>query len=284
LRREFSFGGKDHRIGIIQATANPLKRATAYLVNKGIDLSELGMDLLVCSGNYLSETMRKWLESSWGCPVSTVYGLSEVRGSTASESGYGVYLMPPYVIPELVDPFTFQKQETGVGLLLLSTLYPIAQQTLLIRYSTGDLMERVDRGDRYEPAYRFKGRTSHSLIRQRKGKTQYLVLAADLVDFLDAEEHVIRSTEDSMIVFKHFEGIGYNRVQLEYKDNDRFGIVITVSVAPEMDRGCRRSFAERLKLHLVSCSDDLRDSLKDGSVSLEIVFSRKGELAECFPA
>jgi hypothetical protein len=68
-------------------------------------------------------------------------------------------------VPEVVHPHTLEPLRSGVGVLLLSGLYPFVQQMPLVRYFTGDLVEIVAGPE--SPAglqVRYRGRITRSLL------------------------------------------------------------------------------------------------------------------------
>jgi hypothetical protein len=91
------------------------------------------------------------------------------------------------VVPEVVHPRTLQPIDRGVGVLLLTALYPFTQQMPLVRYFTGDLVEVV------EPASapgglqaRYLGRLTRSVIDASGADVQPLLLSGPLYETLEA--------------------------------------------------------------------------------------------------
>lgn len=104
------------------------------------DLGALGLECVFVTTSYLPDTMRKYLEESYGCRVSTHYGLSEMGLGLAvecPESGlYHFNELDTY--GELINPETGEPAGDGEeGELVFTTL--MRNGMPLIRYRSHDL-------------------------------------------------------------------------------------------------------------------------------------------------
>jgi phenylacetate-coenzyme A ligase PaaK-like adenylate-forming protein len=268
LKRDFEIDGKQQRIQRIITTVNVFKRLTKYFETLQIEPTDWGLGDIVISGNYLSSHFSAWLESSWGCHIKLVYGLSEIRGSTCVWcSEHGGYHFGPMVIPELVDPLTFETIQAGAGLLLLTTLYPFTQCSGFIRYSTGDLMEIVP-GQEHdgEPTFVFRGRIGDGLAGRRDRATEYLIFSTDLVEFLDRTPEIERGYADAFTVFKFFEEVGYNRARIKasWAGKARALIEVVDDGTFRRDRNAAARFEDSLRSHLLTRNRAFGEALRQG--------------------
>ncbi len=188
-------------ITVMRISISALKQVNLSLLEAGDDFSRFHLDAIGTNAALVTSRWRQLIESLWGCRLFDNYSLSEfVTPATECDAcGWYHFGEPPLVV-ELVDPLTGTPMPDApdaegpcIGHLLLTGLYPYVQRTPLIRYATGDLIER---GPYCEPAddvgFRFRGRLRHSLLRARDGATEILLLPPVIEDAIDALPEVAR--------------------------------------------------------------------------------------------
>lgn len=194
-------------VTVLRISISALKQLTLSLLEAGDDFGRFHLEAIGTNAALVTSRWRALLEEVWGCRVFDNYSLSEfVTPATECEAcGWYHFGEPPLVV-ELVDPLTSAPlpettlpaaasgdDERCIGHLLLTGLYPYVQRTPLIRYATGDLVER---GPYCEAAddvgLRFVGRVRHSLLREREGATEILLLPPVIEDAIDALPEVAR--------------------------------------------------------------------------------------------
>lgn len=109
-----------------------------------VNLRKLGVKCLFTTTGYLSNSMKKYLESVWGCEVRSHYGLTEMGLGLAVDCacGSGYHFNELDVIGEVIDPNTGQAvPDREEGELVFTTLTREAMP--LIRYRTHDI-SRID--------------------------------------------------------------------------------------------------------------------------------------------
>lgn len=130
-----------------------------------------------------------------GVAVFDKYGVSEIFSNATSCPRCTAYHFDPFVVAEVVDVDDVHRSiDSGIGQLLLTTLYPFTQMTPLVRYQTGDLVERLPPasacGD--TAAIRPLGRLQLAPARRDAGATHLQGVPADFLDALDEIPDVAR--------------------------------------------------------------------------------------------
>lgn len=178
------------RVARLLINAGALMPLTAHLLERGVDARRFGVRGISTTGFRLSPHWRARVREAWGAPVFDNFSLSEIPSPALEcpRCGFNHWLPPP-VWPEVVDPVTRAPVRRGVGVLVLTTLWPFVQAMPLLRYWTGDLVEVgpacPETGER---GVRFRGREGQSVL----GPDGVLVAAQDVVDALEAEPLVAR--------------------------------------------------------------------------------------------
>jgi phenylacetate-CoA ligase len=104
------------------------------------DLRSLGIKAIICSSEPLSESMRKELESAWGCKALTQYGMTEMGLATAIECTVqdGIHVDEADYLVECIDPETgHQSPDRKDGELVWTSLNMGGSP--LLRYRSYDL-------------------------------------------------------------------------------------------------------------------------------------------------
>jgi phenylacetate-CoA ligase len=131
------------KTSIIFGVVNPVYRITQD-ARFNHNLSQKGIKALFLTSEYLSNSMRKYLEEVWGCPVHIHYGLTEMGLGVAVECGArdGFHYNEADLFVEIVDPETGYPVEVGEeGELVFTSLS--FKGTPLIRYRTHDIAHLI---------------------------------------------------------------------------------------------------------------------------------------------
>jgi phenylacetate-coenzyme A ligase PaaK-like adenylate-forming protein len=91
--------------------------------------------------NYLTAVARRDYENTWGLRVTDRYGLSEVAGGATEHPSCGWYHFDEIVIPEVLGHRSLQSIREGIGMLVLTPLFPFQECQPLVRYWTDDVVE-----------------------------------------------------------------------------------------------------------------------------------------------
>jgi phenylacetate-coenzyme A ligase PaaK-like adenylate-forming protein len=194
LTRQWDFPGVESRVSRIVGGDILLKALTAHLLSEGIDPASLGVKNLVITGGYMTSRRKKWLSELWGARLQDRYSMAEVFGG-ASEVGIGgPWTFDSEVVPEVVHPGTLEPIDSGVGVLVLTGLYPFMQMMPVVRYYTGDLVQIVRACDARseQMLVRFVGRERRAVLEYADSDLTALILPSTLHDVLErfADIHV----------------------------------------------------------------------------------------------
>jgi phenylacetate-coenzyme A ligase PaaK-like adenylate-forming protein len=164
LRRTFPVDGEPRRITAVSGSFNDLMPLTAYLDAEGLKELAAPVRLIQSTAQYQTDSSRAWVERFWECPVDDRFSLSEMFFGARRCVSCGTYHFDHFGLAEAVEPGTGRRLETGRGRLALTAYYPFTQMTPLVRYLSGDLVERVETGCPVAAVgYRFLGRATGSL-------------------------------------------------------------------------------------------------------------------------
>lgn len=195
LASTFDFPGIESKISVLRIPYRPLQTLSLYFLQEGINCKDFGLKRISTTSFHISKRWRDFLTEQWQASLMDSYSLSEFPGNAAVQCevcGYWHFVLP-ILIPEVVDPFTKQPIESGIGTLLLTGLYPFAQRQVLIRYWTGDLVERGPKCINDDFGFRMKGRLSQSILIHEKDQSKPLLLSFDLHDIIDVLPDINRS-------------------------------------------------------------------------------------------
>lgn len=276
----YAIPGHDERISIISGLHHYLLIFTSYLIEQGVDPASYRMRAINVTGGHLPPQWLQFLERSWRCPINDRFTLTEVIGGASRLPGTDIFALDPQIVGEIVDPDTAQAIDQGVGLLALTNLHPFVQMQPLIRYLTGDLVQRV--ADPAGLRFRFLGKVKNAVARTRDGRREWLVFSACLVDALAEFPDVavydwfsnLRSVSDRTLG-------SYPAFSIEAHDDARFEIhiVIELRYAPHTRPGRIGQLRDAVMTELRNCpGTGLGRGLDAGDVVLDIAFVGPGRL------
>lgn len=216
LRREFKFEDHESRVSTIISGLDRLKLLTAFFLEQGIDFSQYNVSTIMSSAAYLTRRWRRIFEESWDARVVHYYGLSEVsEGRGVPCNLCGAYHCQPIAIPEVVSLQSSKTLEQGIGVLVITTLYPFVQLQPMIRYWTDDIVEIGSPCEQVNDlGFIFKGRRTQSTIQEMDGTTYFLLFPTDIVDILD-ELPEIAIEPESLVQGLGSQDVGYHKWNAE---------------------------------------------------------------------
>jgi phenylacetate-coenzyme A ligase PaaK-like adenylate-forming protein len=185
LERTYELPGVEPRVSLLMGTERMVKALTAYLREDGFDLAGSPVTTVVLFGGHVSPRHKLLLGQAWGAAIRDVYSLTEIFGGATEVGIGGPWVFDPHVVPEVVHPRTFEPIREGIGVLLLTSLYPFTQQMPLVRYLTNDLVEVVAPDDDPDGLrVRYMGRVPRSVVDDTGSDVVPLLLSAPLYEIL----------------------------------------------------------------------------------------------------
>ncbi len=194
LQKEFQFPRIEHKISALYGSFYMLRYLCELLKAENAVPPPGQLRSVTCFGSAVSHAGRQRMAAILGVPIGDNYSLAEMFGGARYCHQCDAYHFDPFVIPEVVDLANGEPVEMGSGELVLTPLFPFTQRFVLIRYRTGDLVERiVTNCDQGEEGYRFRGRLKNSIEVGRLGGG-LIIGEAEIADALDSLPEVNRST------------------------------------------------------------------------------------------
>jgi hypothetical protein len=282
LRRRYQYDGWEPRISTILSGLDRLKMLTAYVLEQNIDVSAYSVCKILSSAAFLTGRWRRIVERTWNARVIDVFGLSEVSDGVAVECLYcGGYHVDPIAIPEILSIEDPRPVRTGLGVLVLTSLYPFVQFQPVIRYWTDDIVEIMPRCEVMgEAGFRFRGRRSQTVIQRVDGILECLLFPTDVVDVLDELPEVALEPETTVVGLKTRD-IGYHKWSTETHVSDRVcSVIINVElkISPCLYAQQLDVLRERITLGLMARNRRLATLIQNGRVRLQIQFHPPGSL------
>lgn len=111
--------------------------------SKGLDLTTLGVRMVMCTAEPLSDAKRAKIARSWGAEVYDTFGMTECTMMGAeSTAGEGFRIWTDLVFVEVLHPQTLSPvAEEEEGLLVVTPLFT-NNATPFLRWSTGDIVRQ----------------------------------------------------------------------------------------------------------------------------------------------
>jgi phenylacetate-coenzyme A ligase PaaK-like adenylate-forming protein len=275
LRRSWAIPGVERQVSAIAGGTTGVYDLTDYVTRAGIDpRRDFQVRFFALEGNYVTRRWRAVLQEVWDAQVIERYSLSEVFGGAIRCTLCDGYHFDPHVVPEMVDPRTRTGISDGVGVLVLTPLYPFVQLQPLIRYWTDDLF-RLQLSGCYAPSYHFVGRVRQSLF--TGGDREPLIAGTDVVEALDGYAEIdwgsdghdsLRMPSAVPRVHGTFSpGCSPQRVLLEVD------VVPNLALYPER----RAELVTGITRTLRARSSRLDAALSNGTMQFDVAFRQAGE-------
>ncbi|MBB5753126.1 CoF synthetase [Prosthecomicrobium pneumaticum] len=183
LDRDYRIKGHAPRIGLLSGLEHHVLFFTSYLLEQGIDPRRFRLQAVNVTGNFLARHWLDFLAESWGAMINDRFTLTEAIGGASRLGTTDEFVLDPQIFGEVIDE-DGRPVEEGVGRLCLTGFAPFIQMHPLIRYDTGDLVQRTRRTDTGQMTFRFLGKQKNVVSRRRGGRRDYLVFSAALNEIL----------------------------------------------------------------------------------------------------
>ncbi|HFE44617.1 MAG TPA: hypothetical protein ENJ18_03860 [Nannocystis exedens] len=250
---------------------------TSWLEQRGIDPSVFGVRSLVGYGSIQSGPWRRRLQRTWNATYEDLYGLSEVKHSSAATCPVcGAYHFTGPIIAEIVDPETRRPKDRGFGVLVLTEVYPYAEIQVLLRYWTDDIVEIAKPCMLADLGFYFRGRRPASLAIGR-GETTIYIGALEVGEILSEVADVALST----FPWAAFAvDVGAPRFALQgAPSRDLVRIEVELRYSPALFPSRASSTCIDLRTRLFEQLPALRERVDAGAARLEIIVCEAGSLS-----
>lgn len=229
------------------------------LRERDVDPGALGIEA-IHAGDYIDTGMRAFIESAFGASISGRYSLSEILGGANHDPGLDAYRLDPYVIGEVLDEAGEQLPPGGVGELTLTELFPLVQMQPLIRYRTGDIVQRVDAGD--DLAFNWWGRRHETVATGAGAERRWLFGYRQISDLLATEPSVERLPVRPGLTVVRTTRVGNLHFEVTRSGEAAplgFGLKVWLRYVPELHPDALQDMQARLKQRLGAlCGDPLQ--------------------------
>lgn len=286
LTRSFEFPGVEARVSTIVGGDILIRALTAFLMDEGIDPASLSVRMLVFTGGYTSTRTKELLARLWNATVIDRYSMSEIFGGAVQIHAGGPWVFDIEVIPEVVNPETLKPVTAGIGVLVLTSLFPFSQMMPMVRYYTGDLVEVVAGVSTQENlTIRLLGRERRSAFEMRNGAVEPLVLSAHLHDAIEALPDVAATPRFAGLASDAaMEFAGKLHYSLDTRRNtqgaiEEVRIGIGLRYAPWIYKDRADQIATQIRDALYHRSPWLRERVLSGSLEFGIDLMRGDKIA-----
>ena len=140
LSKDFAENGVEANCSILSASERVLRAFTDAARQMCPAEFSSPVTHLFTFGSLLTAEARTEYEDFWSATIIDRYGLAETVGA-ATEDELGWYLFDPILIPEVVGVSSRTPIKEGVGILVLTTLFPFQETQPFVRYWTDDVVE-----------------------------------------------------------------------------------------------------------------------------------------------
>jgi hypothetical protein len=232
LRATYRVQGTEVRASVIMGAAEEIALVLCALDERGIDASQLGIEQIYTAYAFVDDGLRQFLINGFGARLIERFSLSEIFGGATLRADLDAFVLDPYVVGEIVDEDGRPVAAGEAGELVMTELYPLVQMQPLIRYRTGDVVQRVEGGA--DLALRWWGRR-HECVSVGAGEAHRWLLGSRHVSNALAGEpgaarHAVR--EQLRSVHAHHLGpIDYELNGPQF-DSTAFSITIRVTQPP----------------------------------------------------
>lgn len=284
LRREFGFPGFTARIKILSGTLSLLKLLTLLCMEDEVDSSQFDLELVLSSSWFLTSRWRELIEGYWKAPVAEIYGLSETPGMYAQRClDCRRYHFSPHAVIELLHIGRDEPVREGVGRLVVSTLYPLAQAQPVIRYDTGDIVSTEGRCPvSGRQSFEFLGRRSDIVWLREGDEHRPLLTPLALNDVLDAtpEVAVNESPKTKLLGLR----TGYGAQKFAVRQRQEGGaVVVELEVelrwSPLQYPAAARAARAALRQRILEAAPPLAACCEEGRAGVEIKLMEPGSMS-----
>ena len=230
LTTSFHLYGQDLRPSHLSGQSIDVALVAQALRAQGIEPSSLPLRGITVMGP-VDEGLRRFLGREFDVALRERYSSSEIFGGAVREPGLDYFVTDPFVIAEVCDDQGRALDDGAIGQLTMTELYPFVQIQPLVRYCTGDLVERIESPSPGRISFRYLGRLEQSVWLKRPDRDDVVFTDGPLADALGSLPMISRwrAYVDSTA---NFADIGKPIVELFRPTQSQVGVRVGVSVDP----------------------------------------------------
>lgn len=242
------------------------------LTQKGVDVARSKVRDVLLTGGFVFERDRQIARDQWGARLHSSFSCTEINGECREcPQRPGINHVGFSLHAEVVDANTLDPVGDGEhGLLLLTSYYPFQQVMPMIRYVTGDVVEKLagpcacgDPG----PSFRVVGRRPHCL---------------DVSDLAGRRAFIgTRQVSEVLSSVPPVPSVPFPRLKLTAeRGRDRdvvFDLVVESNHTATFDVA---ETAANVRRGLESQCDVIASAVRDGRATFRVHFVQKGELGD----
>ena len=137
--------GKKEKASVLLSYPSYVDSLVRVAKEAGYSGRDFGLERIVLVGEILTPSARNRMMDFFECEIREVYNCSELIPVTGMVCPEGNLHLGGDGEIEVVDPESFEQVSVGEeGLLCVTPFYPLRQGTLLLRYTPGDVVKRIN--------------------------------------------------------------------------------------------------------------------------------------------
>lgn len=274
-------------INILDIESSTLIKLTIMLEQIKFDFHQIQVGGIFLHG-FISNKWRDFILKKWNCPISETFSLSEIRAKAYQcenheEHHFHFDTLP--IITEIINPHTKEAITSGAGLLALTPLYPFAQQQLLLRYLTQDVVKIVTCDKTSKLGFSWCGRERDVIFLEKTDIAHSSFGLREVLECLDKYYEIARSTDDFEILGIIETGsVGWPLFKIEHLENSdstQLNLHIILTYPPYLFPDKTDELCKKIKSEIIGANDYLYKKYDNKRLKVEIIPyppSKKNEL------
>lgn len=261
----------DSNVTVLMAGERILRAFTHHAMSKFAGGVPNHLKYIFCYANYITPERRRWYEEFWGGRLIDRYGLTEVAGGASQDATTGWYFFDPIVYPEVVDPLHFRPLRDGIGMMVLTPLYPFQECQPLVRYWTDDVVSVSYRVPGHEGRLAIKplGRRSDGVF---DSKDQEWLLTPDVIfgvlDDADCVERTPSFQDSAQVLDCWHTGFPIYKLNIDFHDDQV--VQVNISVALETKCASRLGSLNDIRERILSLSPALKLAMQERALQFSV--------------
>jgi hypothetical protein len=264
-------------IHILDIEASTFIKLTLMLEQSHFDFKAIQIGSVTLHG-FISNRWRSLLQAKWNTSILDVFSLSEMRAKAYScqhSAQAHFHFEPLPVVTEVLHPMTKEPIDSGAGLLALTPLYPFAQQQMLLRYLTQDVVKIVPCTRTSKLGFSWRGRTRDVVFLDKKDKAHSAFGLREVIECLDHYYEIARSEEDFETLGIIEPGsVGWPLCHIEETKQDQvttLKVHLVLVYPPTLFPERTKALCEKIKKELIDANDYLQKKSIEPELKIEIV-------------